>query len=316
MVRFSSGTLIFDSMSDVSGLELFEDYYAWLREMASHRRFSNEDRRGTANLIDHAARLRAAESIKTGVTYSLCRPLVEGANMRGDGLPAFSLERFLGTHDDLSLGSDHLELDSHGHEFTHIDALNHIGMDGTWYGGHPLDQPGGPSVADLAVEGLVTRGLFVDIPAARGVDWVSPDEPVSGLDFDVALEASGVEFRPGDALLVYMGREKYQAAGHPYYERYRHEKRPGIGRNGAQWIVEHGVSALGWDFSDANHPSEPVLSVHRLVWAIGLVLVDNCDFSRAIQLLRDNGTSAGLFCVAPLPLVGATGCNVNPMLLT
>jgi kynurenine formamidase len=163
--------------------------------------------------------------------------------------------------------------------------------------------------------GLVTRGVLVDVAALRGSEWVSAEHPVTADDIAAALDLTGVRFCPGDALMVYMGRDKFEAARQPYYEHFFEEKRPGIGRSGAEWIAEHDVGMLAWDFSDANHPDEPLLSTHQLLWAIGLVLVDNCDFSTAIGPMRAAGRATGAFSVAPLPLVGATGCNVNPLLV-
>ena len=80
-------------------------------------------------------------------------------------------------------------------------------------------------------------------------------------------------------------------------------------------IAEHGVSIVCWDFLDAFHPDEPLAPVHMLNWAIGLVLVDNCDFGR-LRAAGGAPGSTGALVVAPLPIEGATGNNVNPLLLT
>ena len=131
------------------------------------------------------------------------------------------------------IGSDHLELDCHGILNTHLDGLSHVGLDGTWYGGWALDDSAGPSIVDLAGAGLVTRAVHVDIPAVRGTEWVGIDEPVCGADIDAALAASGVTFESGDALLLDMGRDRYEAAGHSW----SFERNPGVGadeRRGSQ----------------------------------------------------------------------------------
>ena len=51
-----------------------------------------------------------------------------------------------------------------------------------------------------------------------------------------------------------------------------------------------------------------------LNWAIGLVLVDNCDHSRLRAGLAP-GQATGALVVSPLPIDGATGNNVNPLVL-
>ena len=109
--------------------------------------------------------------------------------------------------------------------------------------------------------------------------------------------------------LLDMGRDRYEAAGHLYEESPVH---PGVGADGARWIVDHGVSVVCWDFLDAVHPEEPLAPVHLLTWAIGLVLVDNCDHSRLRRALGGERSTCALV-VAPLPIVGGTGNNVNPL---
>ncbi|MEY2433558.1 MAG: hypothetical protein QOC92_3283 [Acidimicrobiaceae bacterium] len=293
------------------------EYFTSLRELAARQRFGPKDRLGSVNLIDAAARLRAAGSVVTGETYSLSRALEPGHNARGDERPAFAIEVFSGEYGVMCFSSDHVELDCHGHNNTHLDGFNHMGLDRTWYGGWSVDDAEGPSIFDFASQGLITRGVLADIPAVRGTDWVSADEPVTDEDLDLAIKASGVTFEPGDALLLYMGRDRYEAAGEAYYVGDPiTEKRPGVGHTGARWIAEHDVSVLAWDFMDANLPGvEPSVCVHMLLWAIGLVLVDNCDFSSLVPAMRGASSATGQFIVAPLRIERATGCNVNPLVI-
>lgn len=286
-----------------------DDYLEWIRSLAAERRHGEGDRLGSANLIDDRSARRATEAIRRSTAVSLARPLTAGVSARGDDRPAFDLEVFY-TDGPIGMGSDHVELDCHGLDNTHIDALNHLAVDGQWYGGWPVGDTDGPSLGDLWSRPLVTRGVHVDVPAIRGADWVDVDAPVTGADLDRALAAAGVSFEPGDALLLDMGRDRYEAAGATSPD----GMRPGIGGDGARWIADHGVSVLCWDFLDAKHPDEPLAAVHMLHWAIGLLLVDNCDFRRVRPVVGTPAT--GSLVVAPLPIPGATGGNVNPIFIT
>jgi kynurenine formamidase len=284
-------------------------YLAWLRALAAAR--PRGDRLGTLRHIDDACRRRWRDAVRSGRSVDLCRPLHEGPSSRGDGRPAFRLDVFY-TDGPIGMGSDHLELDCHGVLNTHLDGINHIALDGTFYGGHPAGQPGAPSVAELARGGIVTRAVYIDVPALRGSEWVEAERPVTGADFELALARSGVTFEPGDALLVDMGRDRFEAAGN----RTAPDHRPGVGEDGARWIESHRVSVVCWDFLDAFGPTEPRAPVHLLNWAIGLVLVDNCDFSRLRDALSvDPGQVTGALVLAPLPIPAATGCNVSPVVL-
>jgi len=288
---------------------LTPDYLEWLRGLARAGRYGAGDRRGSLNLIDAAARDRCRAAVRSGVSADLARPLVPGLSNRGDGREAFRLEVFY-TDGPIGMGSDHLELDCHGVANTHLDGLNHIAIDDTFYGGYRVDDPDGPSVAELAAGGIATRGVHVDVPATRGTPWVEADRPVTGADIDRALRRAGVVFEPGDALLLDLGRDRFEAAG----QEVSAERRPGVGVDGARWIEAHGVSVVCWDFLDAFAPDEPRAPVHMLNWAIGLILVDNCDFGRLRASLPDD-QATGALVIGPLPIAGATGCNVNPVVV-
>jgi kynurenine formamidase len=292
------------------------DESSWLLELAASKPFGAADRHGTANYLTPQAKLRAAQAIGSGETISLARPLVDAPSARRDGRPSMSVEVFVTGSGGAAMGSDHVELDCHGLQNTHLDALNHVGVGGTWYGGYAFDDPRSSSVADLAEVGLLARAILIDIPALRGTPWAA-DEPVTGAEIDAALAQAGVEFASGDALLLYLGRDRYEAAGHVYD---MGAGSPGVGESGVQWVAEHEVSILCWDFLDAPKTTTPVSTGHSLIWAIGLLLVDSCDFAALNASLSTGGATstasvAGALVLAPLALPGATGCNVNPLVL-
>lgn len=298
---------------------LTDEQRAWVRDLATRCRFGSNDRLGSLNHVDDAARARALAAMRSGLPVSLSRTLEPG----GEG--GFSVEIRRIARDNpatipLTAAVDHVSVECHGIATTHIDALNHQGSAGTWYSGWDIEDPRGPSVNDWSAAGIFTRGVHVDITALRGADWVDPLEPVTGGDIDAALRRQGVTFEPGDALLLDMGRDRAEAAGHPMTKASDPVNRPGLGMSGAEWIVEHEVSVLCWDFIDAIHPDEPWPSTHMLIWATGQVIVDNCDFAalRAHPAGSPgaSGPSAGALVIAPLAIPQATGCIVNPLLIT
>jgi kynurenine formamidase len=89
-------------------------------------------------------------------------------------------------------------------------------------------------------------------------------------------------------------------------------RRPGLGEGGVRWLSERNVAALLWDFMEASEA--PYLG-HLLIWAQGLAVVDNCDFAACRRLVQEKREAAGLLCVSPLRVAGATGCLVNPLLV-
>jgi kynurenine formamidase len=211
-------------------------------------------------------------------------------------------------------GADVAHIGAHGQQHTHLDGINHIGRAGKWYNGFPVEDLDGPSVADVADHVLFTRGVLADIPTVRGTDWVDESSPVTGEDIDAALKHQGIDFLPGDALLLYMGRDRYERAGH-HMDVAAERRTPGAGAGAARWIAEHDVSLLCWDFLDAVTDDEPVFQCHLLIWAIGLLLVDNSDLGPAAAQVRQNGRSNGAFIVATPAVPRATGALVQPLFI-
>jgi kynurenine formamidase len=292
-------------------------FHQWLGEVAAQTRdrFGAYDRLGTANYIDQAARLRAATCIQTGEAVSLARPLALG--------PGFHAAT---TFDPSGqIGLDRIEADCHGYSKTHMDALNHLSSNGMFYGDRPLAEGELPTIVDLAGRCLFTRAVFADIPAVRGTPWVSADEPVVAKDIDAAL--AGVDILPGDALLLYMGRNRWEMAGNTLNHEPGHEsagagvsaQKPGAGRGAARWIVEHQISMLAWDFLDAapdpDAPPEAKGTVHRLLPAAGLVMIDNCELSFAATVMSRHERRTAAIAALPLAVPNGTGSIVTPWLI-
>ena len=283
---------------------------AWMRELAAAERFGHGDRRGTANLVDAAARARAAALIRAGESISLSRPLRGNDYNSTPEHPGFAHATwYVPTDDGMGWGQDEVVLNCHGLLNTHIDGLNHVAVDDTFYGGRSIEDPEQGSVDVLAGSGLVARAVYVDIPGERGSGWA--EAPVTGEDLDAALGAAGIVFEPGDALVLDMGRDRFEAAsGHPLGgPESDTDAGGGLSPEGARWVAERGVSMLVWDMLDSREAKLTHASAHVLTWAIGLLLVDNCDF-RALRAAIGPGTQiAGAVIVAPLVIEGANGVN-------
>jgi kynurenine formamidase len=287
----------------------------WIRGWLPKGAFGERDRLGSASWIDEAAHLRAARSIVQGKSVSLGRPL-HPAHGVGVSLEASVSDLINATP--LRVGTDEVTLRCHGVASTHVDGLNHVSYDGTWYGGWDVHDPDGPSVADWAAQGLFTRAVHVDLGAVRGTEWVGQENPVTGTDIDAALRRQGLTFERGDALLLDMGRDLFEAAGNvvgPGLMAEQGVMQPGLGRDGAEWIGDHHPAVVCWDFLEAVHPEQMRFSAHALIWALGQIFVDNCTFAGVRSATRARELYVGALAVAPLPLVGATGCNVNPLFL-
>jgi hypothetical protein len=288
----------------------------WVAELAASRPFGEGDRRGTANLVDAATRARAIATIRTGESISLSRPLRGNDYNSTPEHPGFAHEIwYVPTDDGMGWGQDQVVLNCHGLLNTHVDGLNHVAVNDTFYGARPVDGPDQGSVDVLAGSGLIARAVYVDVPTFRGTGWA--DRPVTGEDLDAALTAAGIAFERGDALVLDMGRDRFEAAsGHPLGgPESDTDAGGGLSSEGARWVAERGVSMLVWDMLDSCDAKLTHASAHVLTWAIGLVLVDNCDFAALRRAIGPGTQIAGAIVVAPLLIEGANGVNVNPLIL-
>ena len=216
----------------------------------------------------------------------------------------------------------------HGTASTHLDALCHLwGPDGI-YGGRSPDEVIGIERAtfgdvDQYRDGIITRGVLLDVPAYRGEEFVTQDRPVQGDELAAICEQGGFSVEPGDAIVVYSGREAWgRHAGRPWgsgettsppAERIGPD-RPGLHASCLQFIRDTDCAVLVWDMMDAFPNGVGVRwSVHAAIYAFGLALVDNALLEPLAQECRASGRHDFMLVVSPLRVVGGTGSPANPL---
>lgn len=327
----------------MTGAEGRDPFFPWLREIAAaHEAARHTDGvrcRGSVALIDEAARLRGATCVKLGRALSLEREVETrpdrlaagraaseeekrdwqrlGVKELPDGHGEVDLKVAIGVRGRFVHGGDTISYDAHGVHLTHMDGLSHIGGDASFHGPIPASAPetDEDTMVNWAQHGIATRGVLLDVTAARGADWITAEEPVTAAELDKAVASAGVTLEPGDALIVYQGRDRYEAAGNVYPSGAAAVRRPGIGEEGARWIAAQDPGLVLWDFHDARNNRTGALEVHGLIYAIGLCLVDNCLLGPAAAALKAAGTATGQLVAAPAAIHRSTGVLVNPLLL-
>ena len=213
--------------------------------------------------------------------------------------------------------SDFIGFSFHGLTITHLDALCHQFWDGKMYNGKAAslvmaDQKATAGHIDRAQNGVVTKGVLLDITKVRGKDWLEAGEGVFTEDLEAAEEAQGVRVEEGDALLLRLGwYKRRQELGPPA------SGRPGLHAETLPWLRERGVSIIVADASqDADPSGYPGLGlpVHRVgIVAMGLWLIDAANFEDLVQVCNQLNRWEFMFIVAPLRFHNATGSPVNPL---
>ena len=278
---------------------------SWYTDRRNWGRWGDDDQRGAVNLITPEKSAAAAALVRTGRKVSMSRVFEpEQHFMRKSPRPG-------------GAGSvvDYYGFIYHGQTITHIDALCHMwDRDGMWQGRDPdvelTTRGAGFGTIGAWSDGIVTRGVLIDVPRYRGEPFVTADNPVHGWELEEAARAQGVEVAPGDALLVYSGRERFSASGGSYAG----GDRPGLSVTCAKFIRDHDVSLLGWDMMDARpDPYGMAFPVHGVLFNYGVALLDNALLEPLAGACAEEGRYEFMFMGLPLNVARGTGSPANPV---
>ncbi len=225
--------------------------------LRSYAQWGADDRRGALNHITPARLAAAASEIQIGRTVTLAAPLASSAPDNPEP-GARHMKRLPGEPSDvagLSFAADQLAMNVHGDVDSHIDALCHVSYQDALYNGVV---PGavttqGASVLSIddARDGIVGRGVLLDIPRLRGVQWLEPGDHVTAAELAAAQTAQQVRVGPGDLLFVRVGHRLRRGELGPWDVA---RARAGLHPQAMEYLAERQVAALG---SDGNSDTAP-----------------------------------------------------------
>jgi kynurenine formamidase len=300
----------------------------YVETLSNWGRWGPEDELGTINLITPAKRLAAARLVEDGVAVTCARPIVTDITPdttfqvlrfmvdSGEGRAADPPARRLARRG----AGEFIGMVFHGYTVTHMDSPAHFFWDGHLYNGRSCDlvtSREGATVESIELlhDGVVSRGVLLDVARARGVRWLEAGEGVMPEDLEAAERAAGLRVEPGDVLLVRTG----------YYARRLEEGPVNPLRAGAPgphaallpWLRERDIAVWGSDtHNDVTPTPYPAMGhpfhIGALV-GLGLWLVDNMNLEGLARACAERGRWAFLLTLAPLRLRNVTGSPVNPI---
>ncbi|MET7654167.1 MULTISPECIES: cyclase family protein [unclassified Streptomyces] len=276
--------------------------------------------RGALDALTPARVLAATREVRTGRTVTLAAP-VETSSGPDNPEPARHRMRGLPQDGDpggLRFAMDSFAMNVHGDADSHLDALCHVVYDGKLHGGVAASSVTAEGATALSVEaahdGIVGRGVLLDIPRVRGVPWLEPGDHVSAEDLDAAEAAQRVRVGEGDLLFVRVGHRRRRAELGAWHAA---DARAGLHPSALEFLADRRVAVLGGDGNNDTAPSSTEgvdFPVHVLaVQAMGLHLLDYLQFEDLAPLCAAEARWSFLCVVAPLRLPGATGSPVNPI---
>jgi kynurenine formamidase len=290
-------------------------------------RWGEEDQLGTLNLIDDAARMRAAGCIRTGKAFALGLPLSEREGIQAGIIPGRINPLRTMTHLNTPLSDDPDWIASNEdvvamgtQAATHWDGLAHVSYGGYLYNGHPASSvtaAGASRCGIHLVRTLVGRGVLLDVAGAKGLEVLEAGYPIQPGDLDAACEFGGVAVEPGDVVLVRTGQMVHLRRPSRDLMKYTFPT-PGLTMSTVPWFRSHDVAAVATDTLPLEvFPGEEegtFLPVHLLhIVEMGMTQGQNWVLDDlAVDCARD-GVYSFFLDGTPLPFVDGTGSPVNPV---
>lgn len=294
----------------------FGELYERIRALAA-----GDGSQGALGTITPETVKAAAGEIRRGRTVTLAapvetRPGPDNPNPAGHQLT--SRPQAQADDNGLHFATDRFDMNVHGDADSHLDALCHVVYDGTLHGGVSADTvtPTGATAlsVEVARDGIVGRGVLLDIPRLRGVPWLEPGDHVTAEDLLAAEESEHLRVGAGDLLFVRVGHRRRRRELGPWDAAHA---RAGLHPTAMEFLAERRVAVLGGDGNNDTAPSSTdgvgfpvhVLAIH----ALGLHLLDYLQFEDLAPLCEVEDRWSFLCVIAPLRLPAATGSPVNPI---
>lgn len=280
-------------------------------------KYGADDRLGALNNLSAEKTAAAAELITTGKTYAL-------GMVTGRDTPAYGPREYDVTILQLSDGSgtplgankatgnDDI-VDVWVGIGSQIDGLGHMGSDHRYYNGVPVaDFVTTAGLTQFGTHGLppiATRGILLDMTEVMNASPVPDGTAFNKAEIDQAAAAAGVTIEAGDVVLFHTG---YMAANADAEGLKQTE--PGLGVEGAQYLADKGVVAIGADtwaveaipFEAEDRPFD----VHvTLLAKNGVYILENMVTTE----LAADGVTEFFFSLGVPRLEGTVQAIINPV---
>ena len=282
-----------------------EQYDRWMTELSNWGRWGDDDQLGALNLITPAKRVEAAKLVETGQVVSMARDMTierldDPASTSANRPPvlAGSVRNVFGIDTDNGYFWERYEIEYHGGLVTHLDAFCHVAYDGKVYNGRDFedvasleDGCSAMGVVNLKEEGLVTRGVLIDMPGTA----------VRRQDIEAWEAETGITISAGDALFLRTGRDIGQSGGY----------HPSL----LPFFKERDIALLGADVPQEGGQVEGVaIPVHFFTLvALGVHLFDNLGLEALADTASELNRWEFLFMASPHGVPNGAGTAINPL---
>lgn len=197
---------------------------------------------------------------------------------------------------------------------TQLDGLGHIGVGDRYYNGYKWQEIGQiTGLKKLGADKLppfVTRGVLLDMAAYFGVDMVKEGTAFNKAEIEGAAKKQGVEIRQGDVVLFHTG---WLSLIDKDPKRYASVE-PGLGREGARYLVGKNVVAVGADTWGLEvipfEQGAGIFEVHQILLPMsGTYILENVNTA---ELAKDKAYEF-MFVLGQNKYQGSVQSMINPV---
>jgi kynurenine formamidase len=286
-------------------------------------KFGANDEIGAANYLTPAVALNAARLVKTGKVYSLGITV----NTTTPAYPPRSCQIYIvqpgqvgsaqGLGPTNTTYNDDI-LNCWTGIGTQLDGLGHIGIGDRYYNGlkwGELATMGGlKKLGTHNIPPMVTRGVLLDMAAHYGTDVVKEGTAFNRAEIDAVARKQGVEIRQGDVVIFHTG---WLSLIDKDPKRFGSVE-PGLGRDGARYLVSKGVVAVGADtwalevipFEKSGDKDGGIFEVHQILIPMGgTYILENINTA---ELAKDRAYEF-MFVLGQNKYEGAVQSMINPV---
>jgi len=308
--------------SEKVGLAEFERIFESVKNWG---RWGPDDQLGTMNFVTPATVRAAAGLVRSGRRVSMEIPINTKAGPDNPN-PAI---HFVSQGHDIDIGSgglrfglDFFGMACHGDCHTHIDALCHISYNGQTYNGKPAQDvltSMGATTLDIANygDGVVGRGVLLDLPRFRGVKWLEPGEAVTRAELEACETAEGVHLGEGDFFVYRTGHHRRRLELGAWDNGPDGEGKAGLHVDTIPWMHERRIAAFLPDGDGEAIPScvdGMIYPIHPLqIVAMGMLTADSLQFEDLARACQEEDRFEFMVVGLPLRMPGGTGSPWNPI---
>lgn len=308
------------------------DIEVMAKRISNWGRWGVDDELGTLNFIGSDELKAAAALVRKGKAISLGLEFNDdGPQKTGWGGRFNPIHTMLATGTDAVAGSqDHMKI-RYADDMvtmplqcgTQWDALGHVFYGDKMWNGYDATLVSSTGAKKNGIEKtrskMIGRGVLLDVARFKGGDYLEDGYGISNDDLDACARAQGVEVRKGDFVIVRTGQmEQRLATGD--WGTYAGGDAPGLRFETAEWMHRKEIASICTDTWGCEvRPNEVPEATQPWHWVVipmlGITMGEIFNLRELSIDCADDGVYEFLFCAPSLPITGAVGSPINPMIL-